>query len=400
MTIDFESKLLAEVRAELERHDAAAADWRARIESAVDDPDFDFDAVLGLRTVGDVAAEVDAAPPRRWLYRRVWPADAYGVVGAKHKAGKSWFMLDAAVAAAAGVAWLGTFECDTPGPVLLFAGEGGAPKLTRRGRAVAEARGVRWDELPILVAERVPHLDDETHLAAVAAAAAAHRPVLIIIDPLYLAVGATGDGRNLYSMGGVLERAQLIAQDHGAALMVAHHNNRNAAASGSDRLSGAGPAEWGRVLVSIEAKSHKVDTDTGRTDTHLEVVVDGDEVPGGSHRFRRVISADDQDDLGSRLRYALTAVEAAVEGSDELPGYSPAEKRVLAIVSAAEDWVDVTTVGDRLAHDGAGPPLKRRTIQDALATLTADGLVRARPRQAGGAGAWRRLDSGTGEDDG
>lgn len=355
------------------------------------DPDSTSDAVnLGLRPVGVVAAEVDAAPPRRWLYRRVWPSDAYGVIGAKHKAGKSWVMLEAAVATASGSPWLGCFEADTTGTVLLFAGEGGAAKLTRRGRAVASARGQRWDDLPILVAERVPHLDDPQHLLALRQAVATHQPVLIIVDPLYLAVGANGDGRNLYAMGGVLENAQLIAQQYGAALMVAHHNNRNGAATGSDRLSGAGPAEWGRVLVTLDAKFHKADPESGRTDTSLEVSVDGDEVPGGTHRFQRMIAAEDQDDLTSPMVYELTVDDTSTK-PEKLPGYSPAENRVFAVVDASDDYLGVHNIMDRVKTDPTRVPLKKRTVQDALSKLAKQGLIDAMPRDPGHAGGWRRL---------
>ena len=359
-------------------------------------PAVDLDNLLGLRTAGVVGAEVDAAPPRRWLFRRVWPADAYGVVGAKHKAGKSWLMLDAAVAAASGTPWLGTFEVDTPGVVLLFAGEGGLSKLTRRGRGVAASRGHRWDDLPILIAERVPHLTDPDHLAALRRAAETHQPVLIIIDPLYLAIGGQGDGRNLYAMGGVLEAAQLVAQDAGAALMVSHHNNRDETRKGSDRLSGAGPAEWGRVLISMDVKYDNADTLTGRTDVRFNLDVDGDEVTGGRHAFRRVIAADDPDDLTSPIRYDLTAVDDVADdgGPSALRGYSPAQRRVLAAIEVADGWVDVLTIGDRVAEDGAGSPLKKRTIQDAVKHLADDGMVRARPTEAGGRGAWRRLEEG------
>ena len=395
-TSEHPEKLVDEVEREVNEYDQAQAEWDAKYGGTAAKPaptPEELDAVLGLRWAGDVAAEVDAAPPRRWLFRRVWPSDAYGVVGAKHKAGKSWLMVEAAVAAASGAPWLGAFEVDTTGPVLLFAGEGGAAKLTRRGRAVAACRGHRWDDLPILVAERVPHLADPVQLLALRQAVQQYRPVLVLIDPLYLAVGAQGDGRNLFAMGGLLEGAQHAVQEIGAALIVSHHNNRDTSKEGSDKLSGAGPAEWGRVLVAMSVTYRHEDEATGRTDVRFNLDVDGDEVAGGRHSFRRVIDAADQDDLASPMRYDLSVtvgVEADVDGP--LRGYSPAERRVLAAVQASEGWVEVLEIGDVLAEDGKGSPLKKRTIQDALKQLTADGLVRARPTEAGGRGAWRRLE--------
>jgi hypothetical protein len=119
---------------------------------------------FGLRSVGDIAGQVDAAPRTPWLWRRVWPADAYGVLAAGHKVGKTWLMLDAAIAAASGTDWLGLFSTDRTGPVLMFLGEGGLRKMTRRGRAVATHHGVVWDDLPIDMSERVPTLTSELHI--------------------------------------------------------------------------------------------------------------------------------------------------------------------------------------------------------------------------------------------
>ena len=100
---------------------------------------------------------------------------------------------DLAVSVASGTRWLGTFDVEASGPVLLFAGEGGARKLTRRFRAVCEARGLAMESLPIRVCLRVPHLTDEGAMAAVAAELSQFRPRLALVDPLYLAAqGAAG----------------------------------------------------------------------------------------------------------------------------------------------------------------------------------------------------------------
>ena len=70
-------------------------------------------------------------------------AGDYGMFAAEFKAGKTWAMTDLAVSVASGTPWLGIFEVERPGPVLLFAGEGGARKIARRFRAVCESRGLR-----------------------------------------------------------------------------------------------------------------------------------------------------------------------------------------------------------------------------------------------------------------
>lgn len=265
--------------------------------------------LLGLRPVGDIAVEVDAAGEPAFLFNPVWPSDAHGVLGAAWKVGKTWITLDAAVSVASGTRWLELFPCDNPGPVVMFLGEGGARKMTRRGRAVAHSKGLKWDNLPILLAERVPHLSDAKAIAALAVELHRHPAALVIIDPLYLAA-AGAKGSQLYEMATVLEPVQVACQQAGAALMVAHHFNRDTSRKDSERFSGAGPAEWGRVLVSVEKAAEVRDAKTGRTDVTLDLTLDGDEITGGKHRITRSVWADDSTVLGSRLNYVVLPQES------------------------------------------------------------------------------------------
>ena len=82
-------------------------------------------AELAISSYREVAARVAAAGEPRWLIQGLWPADAYGVLAAQEKAGKTWAALDLAVSVACGRPWLDHFACPAPGPVLVFLGEGG-----------------------------------------------------------------------------------------------------------------------------------------------------------------------------------------------------------------------------------------------------------------------------------
>jgi AAA domain-containing protein len=81
-------------------------------------------AALAISSYGEVAARVAAAGEPRWLVQGLWPADAYGVLAAQEKAGQTWAALDLAVSVATGQSWLDHFPCPSPGPVLIFLGEG------------------------------------------------------------------------------------------------------------------------------------------------------------------------------------------------------------------------------------------------------------------------------------
>jgi hypothetical protein len=117
-------------------------------------------AELAISSYREVAAWVAAAGEPRWLIQGLWPADAYGVLAAQEKAGKPWAALDLAVSVATGRPWLEHFACPSPGPVLVFLGEGGERATVRRIEAIATARGVAPDLLAdrLRLCFRVPRL--------------------------------------------------------------------------------------------------------------------------------------------------------------------------------------------------------------------------------------------------
>jgi hypothetical protein len=347
---------------------------------------FDFE----WYTAAEHAAEVDAKPPAQYLVRGLLPEGDYGVLGAEKKAGKTWLSVDLAVSVGAGVPWLGAHPVDLAGPVVMFLGEGGKRKMLRRFRAVCEARGVRYEDLPVHLVFRAPHLTDADHLAAIAVGLERIRPVLVILDPLYLAARGA-NASQLNEMGAHLERIQHLAQHAGSALLVVHHWNKTGTGTGSSRMSGAGTAEWGRLLMSAGVVSKRTEPDRS-TSVILSVEVEGDEVPDTVFRVRRVVRADDPDDLNSPLHYAADVLDPDDDDQDagELAGLSPAARRVLEVLrDAGGDWLSTSTLGDRLAD--AGKPLKKRTIQDALKRLRADDLAEPDGSDPGTAWRWRAL---------
>src|SRR5204863_1569518 len=86
----------------------------------------------------------------------------------------------------------------------------------------------------------------------------AHPPRGVILDPLYLSAPA-GKGSDLYAMGDALYGLQSICQDAGAALAVVTHWNQTGQGTGARRFTGAGPAEWGRVLGSAAVERRALD---------------------------------------------------------------------------------------------------------------------------------------------
>ena len=326
-------------------------------------------AALEFYSLGAVAAEVDAAGDPEWLFTSLWPADAYGVLAAEDKAGKSWAVSDAAISVASGTHWMGKYECPTPGAVLLFFGEGGKRNLVRRMRAVGKARGLNADTLNIRVCERVPHLSSAEHLGLVYAELAEHPARLVIIDPLYLAARGSS-GSDLYAMGEALEGIQHVCQTTGAALIVVTHFNKTGEGRGAKRITGVGPGAWGRVIGTAHVEHRDTDAVTRATDVILGWDFIGGEIPDTNLHIRRRIWADDPDALGSPLNYELTVIEDDFVSPNARPGLRPAAVRVLNILEASDRPLTVKEIGDLLADDGR--PLKPRTIQDALQQLGED----------------------------
>ena len=348
-------------------------------------------AELAVSSYAEVAARVAAAGEPRWLIQELWPADAYGVLAAQEKAGKTWAALDLAVSVATGRPWLDHFACPTPGPVLVFLGEGGERATVRRIEAIATAKGVDPVQLAdqLRLCFRVPRLAAPGaggELAAIEQELAAHPAALVVLDPLYLAA-AGASGSNLYDMGAVLQAIQGVCQLAGCALLVVTHWNKTGDGRGADRISGAGPAAWARVICSVSI-DHRASDDDGASTVLLGVELIGGEIADTHFRIRRRVHAEDPADLSSPLSYSVEVL-AADDDQDLDPaaaGLSPSRQWVLAALQAGGAMQTVKQLGDRLAENGR--PLKPRTIQTALGDLEATGLAQGSEEGNGRARYW------------
>ena len=354
---------------------------------------------LQFQTYAEMCAEIDAAPPRSWLLRGWWPAGDYGVHGAGWKAQKTWNACDLAVSVASGTDWLGAVPVDNPGPVLTFLGEGGKANYVRRIRAVCESRGLKMEDLPGAVCARAPHLADAGHLALMAAQIGATRPRLVVVDPFYLAAGGA-DGRDLYAMGALLERPQHLCAGVGAALLVVTHFNRSRDGRGSARITGAGPAEWGRVLITAETVASSTDETTKESTVTTDLDAIGGEIPEQGIRIRRRIVAEDPDDLGSPLRYAVEvlprdspAAAATTGGQLDL---APAAQKLLDALRRCGGPTPSRRLVDLVAEEH-GHGLKRETVSRSLNDLLKAGRI-DRLESPGNPTLWSLLaDGGNGQ---
>lgn len=351
-----------------------------------------FTTSLEFLSVRELAEQVRLAGPPRFLLRGLWPAGDYGIHSAPAKAQKTWTTVDAAVSVASGTPFLGHVPVDTTGPVVILAGEGGARNLLRRLRATAEAHYLdAVEDLPITVTTRAPHLDDDLHLADMRAVVEAVEPALVCLDPLYLAAGGANLA-DLYGMGKLLERVQHVCADAGAALWVTTHHNRKDG-RGAGRILGAGPAEWGRVLITGEVQARHTHPVDKSTDTVIDLDVIGGEVADQSIRLRRRIWSDNPDDLSADLHLEVS-VEAAPEPSSEAGATAdlpPAARKILEALTETGPATSTAIVDEIARQHGHG--LRRETMSRTLADLERRGMVRSTAERPFDPKTWSLADA-------
>jgi hypothetical protein len=365
----FEDPSGAEITA---RADAAAKDARARTPA------------LEFQTIAAACAEVDNAGPRRFLIRGIWPAGVHGVHAAEMKAQKTWNGCDLAVSVASETDWLGAYPIDDPGSVIFFIGEGGKPNIIRRLRSICASRGLRLEDLPIWLCVRSPRLQDVQHMALFEQQVQTVRPKLVILDPLYLSVGSA-NGTDLSAVGQVLEKPQHVCEVVGAALFVVTHTNRKEG-RGASRITGAGPAEWGRVLVVGTVTSKATNAETLETTVVTELDIAGGEVPERMVKIRRRIYSDDPDDLDSALHYSVETLAADAPAGTSEHGLGPAADKLLEAMATTGGGTGMELVDSIKARHGHG--LSRNTWSSKLNELETAGLCCGVEPRPGFAKVW------------
>lgn len=260
---------------------------------------------MGLISLDDLVSEVDAMPEPQWLIEPFWPSDAYGVLAAERKAGKTWAGLDLAVSVASGHPWQGQFPV-AQGPVVYIVGEGGKRNTVRRVRAIARSKGVSLKGLPIHLCLVPIQITKQDHLQMVREWLEEIDPNLVILDPFYLSQGKA-NGTNLGEMGETLRDIQTIITQRNAAFAIIHHFKKTGEHKGADQLTGVGLQEWARVIGTAAVKSNKVvDEETGRSSVELKWSFVGSEIPEYKFKSTRDVWTDDPKSLKSPMHYEVT----------------------------------------------------------------------------------------------
>ncbi len=164
-----------------------------------------------------------------WIVPRLLVRGQPGIIGGPSKTLKTSVLIDLAMSVAAGVPFLGEFPVPHRMRVAVASGESGLHTLQETAVRVAKARGIADPGRALKgwfhVSGTLPTLSDLTQMSEFEEALAAIDADLILIDPLYLCLGADVDEKSMFSMGNVLRSVTEIIQRTGRTFLVAHHSN-------------------------------------------------------------------------------------------------------------------------------------------------------------------------------
>jgi hypothetical protein len=328
----------------------------------------------GFRSFADLLRD---PPPRLdWQLKPVLPQGAFGVLAAPRKyGGKSWFSLDVALSTAIGIPAFGGSFPTLGGPVITVTPEHGELSLRRRGHAVKNSFGDAFtsDFQMLWYRTQGVRFLDRDDVAGLDAACQQLIPKLLVLDPAFKALEGA-DFSQLAEIGAVVSKIQDVAGSVGAAVLVSHHTVKRADARGLDRLSGVGLAEAADVVLVGDRKSYHVVG--GRTVQVVRWEVEGRDIPGFTFDLSTEIGPVDPDDPEGPLEYSASVSLVGEEEDAESDELSFVQRRVLDVIrSFGSTGVSIRDIGDGLAADGKGKPLRRETIARVLDELVEAGLI-------------------------
>jgi hypothetical protein len=203
----------------------------------------EFSFFFSLTPLGALVAEPEEAV--QWLVDGLLPTGGVSLLAAKPKVGKSTLARNLALCVARGASFLG--RATAQGAVVYLALEEKRAEVARHFRRMGATA-----EAPLPVYVHVGAAPEEA-MAALAAAVAAHRPVLVIIDPL-LRLVRLRDANDYAEVTRALEPVVELARQSGAHLLLVHHLAKGERAGG-DAILGS-TALFGAVDTALLLRRH------------------------------------------------------------------------------------------------------------------------------------------------
>lgn len=180
--------------------------------------------------------------PTEWLIDRLLPQGGIGIIAGQPGIGKSWLLLDLAMACSRGKPWLGVFPTKRCS-VLYIDEESWRGFLKERSERLAGDVKTSGNEQIHFSIGSCISLNDPSSIARLRQTVAACKPSLVVIDPLIRVHRA--DENSAREMALVFNEIKNLAREFHCGFMIADHHGK-----------GSGPD--GRGIVTPRGSSDKV----------------------------------------------------------------------------------------------------------------------------------------------
>ncbi|NLX17355.1 MAG: AAA family ATPase, partial [Ramlibacter sp.] len=194
------------------------------------------------------AADFSGVADKGWYVKGVLPRAELAVLYGESGSGKTFAVLDLAMAVARGVAWRGLRV--KQGRVVYVAAEGGGG-FRKRLKAYAQHQGIDLAEVPFGVIHAAPNMLAKTDALDVAKAIKAFGGADLVIVDTFAQVTPGGNENSGEDVGLALTHLKGIHRASGALVLLVHH-------SGKDASKGARGWSGLRAAVDVELEVFKL----------------------------------------------------------------------------------------------------------------------------------------------
>lgn len=190
-----------------------------------------------------------------WLIKDIWIKENVGWIVGAAKTGKTWLGLDMGVSIASGEPFLGMFEVEQSGPVLMILEEDTAAQLQLRlgkvmgGKSLAgDIVEVEKDVYEMIPPKRIPlyfmihqgFMFEEKKFEELEQKIKAIKPVMVIFDPFFRMSQGFDEYKATEAMSTVLNPLSRIRYQYNCAMAVVHHSSKHSVSSrGGERIYGS-----------------------------------------------------------------------------------------------------------------------------------------------------------------
>jgi hypothetical protein len=171
---------------------------------------------------------------------------------------KTWLAAELALSVATGSPALGRFHVRDPGPVLFFGAEDRLPLLRTRFDAIAHARGIVLDKVPLYLLDmNVLRLETPKHVRRLEASLDRRRPRLLVLDPLVRI--AAVDENSSTEVSAVLGALRELQRRFQVAVLLVHHTRKAAGSSATQAFRGSGDfGAWSDSNLIIRSRKDEL----------------------------------------------------------------------------------------------------------------------------------------------